>query len=177
MTAMLNPQACRCLDVDLSRDPSAVRSPSVQFTMFGGLRVTDGDVLIESFSPKQRLVLAVLLLHAGRVVSVDRLVDLAWGEDADLGSSTLHSHVSRLRTLLEPGRPRRERSELLVTQPPGYRLDVERSQVDVFRFEDGIAEGRQRLRDDDPRSAVDILTVHSTLLRAHCCRSSPMNPS
>ena len=127
--------------------------------MFGGLRVTDAGIEIDSFSPKQRLVLAVLLLEAGRVVSVDRLVDLVWGEDADIGSSTLHSHVSRLRTLLEPGRSRRQPSELLVTQPPGYRLAVDRSQIDLFRFEDGVADGRRRLRDGDPGGAADILTV------------------
>ena len=140
-------------------DRPSVRFPAVDFKTFGGLRVTVGGVQIESLSPKQRLVLTVLLLDPGRVISVDRLVDLVWGGEAEIGVSTLHSHVSRLRSTLEPRRPRRQPSELLVTQSPGYRLAVDRAQVDLFHFEDIVAAGRLRLRQGDAGAALDLLTA------------------
>ena len=54
--------------------------------------------------PKQRAVLAVLLLAQGRVVSVDRLIDAVWGDDVP-GSATasLQAYISNLRRALRDG--------------------------------------------------------------------------
>src|ERR1700742_2522620 len=80
-------------------------------------------------------ILAMLLIHANRRVSVDAVVDAVWGERASAGSpSTLESHVWRLRRLLEPDRQAREQSAVLVNQAGGYRLLVSAEQVDSLRF-------------------------------------------
>ena len=62
---------------------------------------------------KQRALLALLLLHANRVVSRDRLIDELWdGSPPDTASTALQVHVSQLRKAL--GR------DAIVTQAPGY---------------------------------------------------------
>ena len=59
-------------------------------------------------------MLAILLLHAGEMVSAERLVDELWGDAPPEDAATaLQQHVSRLRKLLEPHR-------VVVTRPPGY---------------------------------------------------------
>jgi DNA-binding SARP family transcriptional activator len=72
-------------------------------------------------------VLALLLLEAGRVVSIDRLVDALWGEQPPRTAVTsLQNFVSQLRKTLGP--------EILETKPPGYRLNVRRGELDLDRF-------------------------------------------
>ena len=66
---------------------------------------------------KQRAVLAILLLHAGEVVSSDRLIDELWGERAPAtAAKTLQVYVSKLRKALGDG--------VLVTRSGGYVLDA-----------------------------------------------------
>lgn len=78
--------------------------------------------------PKQRAVLAVLLLAQGAVVSVDRLTDAVWGDDVP-GSATasLQAYVSNLRRVLRDDAG----VSPIVRQPPGYYLDIGAATVDV----------------------------------------------
>ena len=62
-----------------------------------------------------------LLVHANQVVSVDRLFEFLWrGDPPDTAANTLQTYVSHLRRSLEPDRPPREPSRLLITREPGY---------------------------------------------------------
>lgn len=92
------------------------------------------DCPVDIGPPKQRAVLAVLLLAAGRVVSVDRLIDAVWGDDAP-GSATasLQAYISNLRRALRDGSHGHVASPI-VRQPPGYYLDVEPGQLDLALF-------------------------------------------
>jgi DNA-binding SARP family transcriptional activator len=78
----------------------------VQFRMLGPLEVLDAGRQLHLGRPKQRVVLAILLLHANRVVALDRLVEELWGEQPPpqaIGS--LQAYVSHLRTgSTRPGR-------------------------------------------------------------------------
>src|SRR5687768_7208535 len=66
-------------------------------------------------SPKQRRVLAALAVHAGHVVSIDRLADIVWsGEPPPSAEATLRNYVARLRALLG--------SDAILTRAPGYVL-------------------------------------------------------
>ena len=68
---------------------------------------------------RQRAVLAILLLHRGEVVSVDRVVDELWGErPPDTATKTVQVYVSRLRKALGDG--------VLVTRGGGYALETSR---------------------------------------------------
>ena len=74
----------------------------MEFRMLGALEAQRDGLPISLAGPKQRSVLAMLLLDANRVVSTDRLIDGLWGEAPPLrASATLHVYVANLRKLLE----------------------------------------------------------------------------
>ena len=96
--------------------------------------------------PRQRAVLAVLLLEANRVVSADRLAEDVWEGHAPEGWVTsLQTYVFHLRRALEPGRARGGAAEVLVTRDRGYLLQVGRECLDAAVFEDGLTAGRAAL--------------------------------
>jgi DNA-binding SARP family transcriptional activator len=93
--------------------------------LLGPLEVSVDGVLHPVLGHRRRTVLAVLALHAGEIVSVDRLVDTVWGDRPPRTAvNTLQSHVSYLRRMLG------ERATIL-SRPPGYLLDLEREGTDV----------------------------------------------
>jgi DNA-binding SARP family transcriptional activator len=106
-----------------------------EFRILGPLEVSDetGPLLLGGL--KQRAVLALLLLDAGRVVSVDRLIDALWGEQPPRTAATsLQNFISALRKLLGP--------EVLETKPPGYRLNLKPGELDLDRFRAALEEAR-----------------------------------
>ncbi|WP_205473256.1 BTAD domain-containing putative transcriptional regulator [Nocardioides sp. SYSU D00038] len=110
------------------------------FSLLGPLEVRSASgSLVHLGGPKPRLLLAMLLVHHGRPVPVDRLVHALWGETpTDGAATTLRSHVVRVRRLLEEaGTPAR-----LETRSGGYVLEVDANDVDVTRFEQLLGEGR-----------------------------------
>src|SRR5256886_520908 len=107
----------------------------MDFRILGPLEVWDRGRLLELRRPKQRALLAALLLRAGQAVSVDQLLDDLWGErPPPTAKGSLQNAVSALRKLLG--------NTVLRTQSPGYLLDVEREAVDLFRFECLLEEAR-----------------------------------
>ena len=92
----------------------------MDFRILGPLEAVGESGTLPLGAAKQRAVLAVLLLHANRVVSRDRLVDAVW--DADLpetATTALQVYVSGLRKVLAPsgrdegaGLPARGRTRL-----------------------------------------------------------------
>lgn len=101
--------------------------------------VADGSP-VETGSPMQRTVLAMLLAHPRQVVSADRLIDELWGEDAPTGAShSLQTYVSNLRRLLRDAGLGTQRVR---TTSPGYLIDVEPNELDASRFEKLLASAR-----------------------------------
>ena len=126
---------------------------------------------------KQRAVLAILLVHANRVVSLDRMVDELWREEPPpqaIGS--LQAYVSHLRRLLEPGRSARTPPALLLSQPPGYRLAVAPDDLDAARFEALVAEGRELLEAGEHESGAAALVQGLALWRGPVLADFPDAP-
>ena len=118
----------------------------MQYRLLGGLEVTYDGRPVDIGSPKQRAVLALLVLAGGRVVSTDQLIDTVWGAQPPAAATTsLHTYISNLRRALEPERKPRDAPSRLLTRAPGYVLVAGRDEVDWFRMEDLLAEGRSRL--------------------------------
>ena len=99
-------------------------SGMLEFRALGPFEVLRGNDPIELGSHKQRMLLALLLINANRVVSRDRITEALWGEDASDKENALWVYVSRLRTVLEPERTGRGESTLLITKEPGYMLSA-----------------------------------------------------
>jgi predicted ATPase/DNA-binding SARP family transcriptional activator len=122
----------------------------MQYRVLGPLEVRDGEGSLPLAGAKQRALLALLLLHANRVLSRDRLIDELWGDEPPATAVTsLQVYVSRLRKLLP--------AETLLTRPPGYVLEVEPEELDVRRFERLLAEGHAALAADDAERAAIVL--------------------
>ena len=114
---------------------------------------------------KQRALLIALLVRAGRVVSLDQLIDDLWpGDPPARAAATVQVFVSNLRRALEPDRPRGTAATLLVTSAPGYALHAEPGAIDAHEFTRLAGLGRLAL-DDDPERAAELLARADGLWR------------
>src|SRR4051812_35351474 len=110
-----------------------------QFSILGPIEISGDGAEIKVTAPRQRVLLALLLLHANRVVARDVLIDRLWGERPPRTAVTsLQNGISDLRALLG-----RERVEL---RAPGYLIQLDPDQLDLTRFE----RLRERARSEPP---------------------------
>jgi DNA-binding SARP family transcriptional activator len=108
----------------------------LHFAVLGSFRVSRDGQEVDLGPRLQRALLAILVLEAGHVVPVDRLIDLLWREEPPTAAlASVQAYISHLRRVLEPGRLARASARVLVTQDPGYALRVEDDQVDALRFQ------------------------------------------
>ena len=118
----------------------------MEFRLLGPLEVIEQDRLLALGGGRQRSLFAALLLHANEVVSTDRLIDALWDQAPPLtAAKSIQVYVSKLRKELGEGR--------LVTRAPGYVLKVDRSELDLGRFEQLLGEARSA----DPHAAAQKL--------------------
>ncbi|WP_420121787.1 BTAD domain-containing putative transcriptional regulator [Nakamurella sp.] len=100
-------------------------------------------------------MLALLTINVNQRVSVDALMEAAWGERISAGAaSTLVSHIWRLRQLLEPDRDRRQAPTVLVNDSDGYRLVGSPSTLDSLLFAEASGEVRDLLAAGHAQAAV-----------------------
>jgi DNA-binding SARP family transcriptional activator/tetratricopeptide (TPR) repeat protein len=137
---------------------------SAEFRVLGPLEVDAGGRVLEIGGPRLRVLLALLLARAGRVLSVPALVDGLWGRHAPPEAErTVRVYVSRLREALLPAAAGAE--GLIVTQAPGYLLRLDPDAIDAARFERLVLEGRQALEAERPAVASQRLTAALALWR------------
>ena len=103
------------------------------FGVLGPLQMTVDGAPVSLGTPKQRAVLALLVMNRNRPVSTDSLITAAWEEwpPAEARAS-LHSYVSNLRRLVSGAGA--DPKSVLVNAPPGYRLNVADTACDIGRF-------------------------------------------
>ena len=108
----------------------------MDFRLLGALEVEAAGVDLTPVRPKQRVLLALLLLREGEVVASDELVEALWGQGPpETARTALHGHVSALRKRLG--------AERIETRPPGYRLLLaDGDELDIRRFERLVAVAR-----------------------------------
>ncbi|HEX6877748.1 MAG TPA: BTAD domain-containing putative transcriptional regulator, partial [Nocardioidaceae bacterium] len=121
----------------VTRDDVSTR---LRFGILGPLEATLDDRVLQLGGQRQRSVIAVLLLARGQVVTADSLISALWPDEAPKSAAgSLHAYLSHLRRLLEPDRPARAPSTLLVSRGAGYALKVPDGAVDAWRFSDLVA--------------------------------------
>ncbi len=107
----------------------------IKFCVLGPLEILDGGKPIALGGRKERTMLAMLLLEAGRVVSSERLIDAIWGDEPPRTATTsLQNSISQLRKRLG--------ADILVTRPPGYELRIEPEQLDLALCRRWLEEAR-----------------------------------
>jgi isopentenyl diphosphate isomerase/L-lactate dehydrogenase-like FMN-dependent dehydrogenase/DNA-binding SARP family transcriptional activator len=118
---------------------------ALDFRILGPIQVNDNGRALSLGGSKRRAVLAILLLHANEVVTVDRLVDDLWADrPPQNAAAAIQSHVSRLRKLLG--------ADVILTRHGGYTLEVDTTAIDLHRFEQLAAEAE--LADPVTRAAL-----------------------
>src|SRR3954454_6608273 len=112
----------------MAAEAVATKTGSIEFGILGPLEVSRAGRSVPLGGPRQRAVLALLVLEAGRVVSMDQLAQEVWAGPPPAGwATTLQTYVFHLRRALEPDRPRGAATTVLVTRDRGYLLEVDRA--------------------------------------------------
>jgi DNA-binding SARP family transcriptional activator len=138
----------------LSRQTEA----EVQVRILGPLEISVDGRRVTLGGGRQRALLAILALNRNQVVSSDRLIDELWrASPPATAAKGLQNLVAQLRRSLAP-------CEALVTQEPGYLLQLDDDAIDAVRFEHLVVEGRRALA-SDPGRAADRLGEALTLWR------------
>ncbi|MQA81623.1 MAG: tetratricopeptide repeat protein [Streptosporangiales bacterium] len=153
-------------DNDAGVTESTAAAAGLSFRVLGPLEVRlDGRELRVS-AAKQRILLASLLLAAGRVVTTDQLVTNIWG-DSPIRSArqTLQVYVTRLRDLLG--------EDTIVTVGHGYLLSAGRGELDLADFDATVDDATKREDDGDLRGAAGLLARALDLWRGEALADVP----
>ena len=117
------------------------------FGLLGPLEVSEDGREIPLRAPKQRALLALLLLRRAEVVSVETIAEQLWaGDPPATGTKAVRVYVGELRKSLG--------ADLIVTRAGGYAIPRDGIETDIDRFEQLAAEGRQRLDEGDAEGAA-----------------------
>ena len=130
----------------------------MEFRILGPLEMWSEGAELSVGGRKPRALLALLLLHPNEVVASDRLIEELWSGDSPEGAAAaLRVHVSRLRKALPP--------DVLTTRAPGYGVRVEPDELDLYRFERLVDEGRSLLARGRPADASERIRDALSLWR------------
>jgi WD40 repeat protein/DNA-binding SARP family transcriptional activator/energy-coupling factor transporter ATP-binding protein EcfA2 len=130
----------------------------IEFRILGPIEAAADVGQFKLGGPKQRAVLAILLLHANRVVAVEQIVDDIYGDAAPAtGVAQVQDHVSQLRKLFGQRRGIEGGEPILETRAPGYMLRVGPDQLDALRFEGMTVDAFAALDRGDAPAAADLL--------------------
>jgi DNA-binding SARP family transcriptional activator len=155
---------------------SAAEHEVLEFRLLGPFEVAACTRVAVVRSPKQRALLAMLVVHLNRVVSLDAIVEELWGERLPASASaSVQSLVSRLRRSLSDLCP--EAGSGLRGREPGYVLEADPAQVDANRFEELVARGREAVERGEPEAATDALEQALALWRGRPSPTSPIGAS
>jgi DNA-binding SARP family transcriptional activator/Flp pilus assembly protein TadD len=143
---------------------AGVAVDGLEFRILGPVEAWRNGRPVDLSAPKERGLLAALLVSANRVVAADQLIDHLWGDDPPATSlNTLQTLVLRLRRALQPGAG--AVPGVLVTRAPGYLLVVAPGRLDLHRFEQLLALARRARAARDLTRAVGCLREGLALWR------------
>lgn len=135
-------------------------APVGEYRVLGPVEVVRAGSALPVGGPRQRRLLAALLVHAGDIVPTGRLIDALWdGAPPRRAPAMLHVRVSELRAAL------RGAGTELVSGRGGYALEVDPDDVDSGRFERLAAAGAAALGRGDPKRAGADLRAGLALWR------------
>jgi DNA-binding SARP family transcriptional activator len=123
----------------------------IAFRVLGSLDLLIDDRPVPINSARQRIILAVLLMAPDHVVTVDRLIDAVWDDDPPATArAQIQICISALRRAM--GQP-----NLIDTSPSGYRIRVQRDQLDYAMFDSAVVRGRAVAAQGDLDAAFKCL--------------------
>ncbi|WP_327068673.1 AfsR/SARP family transcriptional regulator [Kitasatospora sp. NBC_01302] len=131
----------------------------LRFQVLGPVQAWRDDQPLALGSPQQQAVLTALLLHRGRPVTTQELVDGLWGDrPPPQAVAALRTYISRLRSVIEPGREVRKPAELLISVRDGYALRIPDESLDLAVFDARCAEAATARQAGQPEAAHQVMT-------------------
>lgn len=110
---------------------------SMEFRVLGPVEFVVDDRVVPTGHPRQRCVLAVLLIEVNRTVPTEQLIDRVWGERPPARArNVLSGYMTRLRAVISAGETSLDR------RPGGYSLSADPRLIDLHRFRDLATRGR-----------------------------------
>src|ERR1700722_19485861 len=160
----------------VQRDDPADESGDIQqdrdiiwFSMLGPVRAWRGPVELNLGPNQQRSMLALLLLKANHLVSVDDLIELLWEQRPPASAvNVIHKYIGAIRRLLEPDLEARAAGRWLTRHGPAYRLAVDEDMSDLISFRRLVRDAGSAFAADQPADALDLLTEALGLRRGAC---------
>ncbi|WP_433170087.1 AfsR/SARP family transcriptional regulator [Actinoallomurus sp. CA-150999] len=115
----------------------------MKFNLLGSLEVIHDQRVCTPSAPKIRQVLALLLLRANQVVSLDSVIEELWGEEPPKSAvTTAQTYIYQLRKAFARELGEQQASRMIETVPPGYILRVDEAQLDFREFDRLIEQSR-----------------------------------
>ena len=125
----------------------------MEYRILGPLEVVHEGEPVPLGRPKERLVLAVLLLHANEFVSRERLIDELWGESPPpTARKAVNVYVSQLRKALT-----RNGLDPIATADGGYRFEIDSQELDAAHMQQLLATARERTAAGELEAAAELL--------------------
>lgn len=144
----------------------------MDFLMLGPLEVRLSGRLLPLGGPKDRLMLATLLLQPNRVVPVERLIDAIWDSPPASARKNVQTHIWGLRRLFTSS----EGDGRIESTAVGYRLRVGEDELDAERFERLAGQGRRALSEGRPMLAAEVLHQAISLWRGPPLQDVALTP-
>ena len=130
----------------------------VDLLVLGPVEVRNQGEPMSIGGPKQRSILALLVAEAGHPVSVDRIIDDVYGDDAPEGARrSVQTLVSMIR---------RELGDIVRQAGGGYVLEVEAEAIDAVRFENQVRSALPMV-ETDPEAAANAFREALAMWRGH----------
>jgi DNA-binding SARP family transcriptional activator len=137
----------------------------IRIDVLGPMEVHAGGRTVHLGGPKQRALVAALVLRHGRVVAMDQLVDVLWERDPPPTATTkVQGHVCSVRKALAE-RGRTDGLNAVETRPPGYLLRREPVSTDLTRFDALTTAAAAAREQGDRHRAAGLLAVALGLWR------------
>jgi DNA-binding SARP family transcriptional activator len=159
------------LEVRAAGDPAAHGLPAdqVQFSMLGPIRAWRGPIELNLGSNQQQAILALLLIRANYLVSIDDLAELLWEEQPPASAvNVIHKHIGAIRRLLEPDLAARAGGRWLTRHGTAYRLAAGADTSDLISFRRMVQDAASAYAANQPANALELLTEALGLRREAC---------
>jgi DNA-binding SARP family transcriptional activator len=142
----------------------------IRFSVLGPVRVWRAGKELDTGPRQQQLILALLLVRAGKPVDVGELVDLLWTDARPASAvNVVHRYVGMLRRLLEPELPNRSSGRWLLRHGTWYRLAVDDASLDLMAARKLGAQARVLAGQGHSAAAINAYVQALDLWQGRCC--------
>ncbi|MDQ0773553.1 DNA-binding SARP family transcriptional activator/tetratricopeptide (TPR) repeat protein [Streptomyces aurantiacus] len=157
-----------------SSNGSEPREALVEVELLGPVGLRANGQRVELGSDKERVLLASMVLAAGRPIALDTLIDRLWDDQPPPHArENLHTYASRIRRRLRRVDPSSTGAPHIVTRAHTYTLETARLSVDWHRYQHLVTQAGRLVTDEDHEQAAVLLGRAEQLWRGEALAGLP----